>query len=130
MIRREPFGDLAAVSFLDPFIAELDLSGCAISAVPQLLYRHARYLMALNLSDNLLTEVPDAFAELDELKASRTCPRRRPRRRRAAPLPIRLPLTPARCALSEAAGLGTDAFVELEVSPGLAGPGCALRCWC
>lgn len=39
-VQREPFGDLAVVSFLDPFIAELDLSVRAHHPAPVFLTKH------------------------------------------------------------------------------------------
>lgn len=44
-LRREPYGDLAIVQFLDPFLSELDLTGCGFVELPTLLYRHAHYLL-------------------------------------------------------------------------------------
>ena len=44
-LRREPYGDLAIVHFLDPFLSELDLTGCGFVELPTLLYRHAHYLL-------------------------------------------------------------------------------------
>ena len=44
-LRREPYGDLSIVQFLDPFLSELDLTGCGFVELPTLLYRHAHYLL-------------------------------------------------------------------------------------
>jgi hypothetical protein len=46
-VRREPYGDLAIVSFLDRYTQELDLSGCGFEEMPSLVFRHADYLQVV-----------------------------------------------------------------------------------
>ena len=75
-IRREPYGDMAIVAFLDTYVTNLDLSGCSFAAVPDLLSRHADNLETLNLSDNLLLGLPDyisMFQGLSSLVLDNNC---------------------------------------------------------
>ena len=43
-VRRDPYGDLAIVAFLDAQAVELDLTGCQFTELPESLSRHANEL--------------------------------------------------------------------------------------
>ena len=58
-VRRQPYGDLAIVAFLDSQAVELDLAGCSFMDLPESLTTHSRELRALNLSDNILHTLPE-----------------------------------------------------------------------
>ena len=46
---------------------ELDLTGCAFTELPDSMTRHSNELQTLNLSDNILHELPDSFASYQSL---------------------------------------------------------------
>lgn len=66
-VRRQPYGDLAIVAFLDSQAIDLDLTGCALQDLPCSMTRHAKELQTLNLSDNILHSLPDSFATFQAL---------------------------------------------------------------
>ena len=71
LVRQEPYGDIACVSFLNTTTPTLDLSSRGWKNVPQLLMRHTTNLVELNLSKNNLKRLPYDFSELEALQV---CP--------------------------------------------------------
>lgn len=67
-LRREPYGDLSIVAFLDAQALELDLTSCSFQEIPDLFSRHAEELQILNLSDNLLYRLPEYMATFQNLR--------------------------------------------------------------